>query len=123
MDEYKNEIEAQLAEIDEALVAQYENLNAVKAGSEEHERIGNIIYKLESAKCELTKAYAELENKKIQNKSSKIQNGVAIGGLLVGLASIGAQLWSNIRLAMYEEDNAMTSKTYNGKFQLFHNRH
>lgn len=112
-----DELNMQLEEIDETLKEQYENLKGVPAGSEESERIGSIIQKLLNAKAELIKAKADLEAKKNQKTTNKIQAGAAIGTVIVSIIGIGAQLWTNLRLALYEEDNVATSKTLNTKFR------
>lgn len=112
-----DELNMQLEEIDETLKEQYANLKEVEAGSEEAERIGDIIQKLLNAKTELIKAKSDLETKNGQKKINIIQAGAAVGGVVVSLFAIGAQLWTNLRLALYEEDNVATSKTLNTRFR------
>ena len=113
----KEELTSSLEDINKALEEQYENLSSVQAGSEESERIGNIIQKLENAKTETIKASADLESKKNQKTTNWIQAGAAIGTVVVSIVGIGAQLWTNLRLALYEENNVATSKTLNTKFR------
>lgn len=111
------ELTSSLEDINKALEEQYENLSSVQAGSEESERIGNIIQKLENAKTETIKASADLESKKNQKTTNWIQAGAAIGTVVVSIVGIGAQLWTNLKLALYEENNVATSKTLNTKFR------
>lgn len=97
-----------LERLNSVIAALYGEIDNLKPGSEELQRLVDSIVKLEQARDERMKALAEEETKTEQTKINWINLGITAGGvILVPLIAIGVQRWTNVDLMNFERTDVM----------------
>ena len=92
-----------------------EDLEDVKVGSEEYERVSNSIAAIAKANADDKKAETEAKAAKVRKWTDIITAGAAVGTVLVGVAREFLKRRTNKDLMKFEETDSMTSKAFDNR--------